>query len=182
MKKMILMIIASSSFMFAQTGMVTDSGMGVWLNAAVMNIDSDVNDMLDPAYALSFDYVMDNGLEIGLDYYLDYFGFNDYNPMDLHFTYHMNSGDKTWAFGLNMHDFTDDTDAGLDTMSIDVGGYCDTLLHWNLNYNLDAEEDEMSIQFGKLWEMDSMILGVGYAAGTEDLDMGWVTFSAGTTF
>ena len=179
MKKMILMIIASSSFMFAQTGMVTDSGMGVWLNAAVVNID---DTDADPAYALSFDYVMDNGLEIGLDYYLDYFGFNDYNPMDLHFTYHMNSGDKTWAFGLNMHDFTDDTDAGLDTMSIDVGGYCDTLLHWNLNYNLDAEEDEMSIAFGKLWKMDSMILGVGYAANTADIDMGYVTFSAGTTF
>ena len=179
MKKMILMIIASFSFMFAQTGMVTDSGMGVWLNAAVVNID---DTDADPAYALSFDYVMDNGLEIGLDYYLDYFGLDDYSPMDLHFTYHMNSGDKTWAFGLNMHDFTDDSDAGLDTMSIDVGGYCDTLLHWNLNYNLDADDDEMSVEFGKLWKMESMILGVGYIANTADLDMGYVTFSAGTTF
>ena len=181
MKKMILMIVASSSFMFAQTGMVTDSGMGVWLNAHVMNIDSDVNDVLDPAYALSFDYVMDNGLEIGLDYFVESYGL-DYNPMDLGFTYHMRNEGMSWALGLNMHDFLDDLDVDGDTMSIDIGGYTDSLMHFNLNYNLDADSNEMSVEFGKLWNMDSMSVGVGYAAGTEDLDMGWLTLSLGTTF
>ena len=176
------MIVASSSFMFAQTGMVTDSGMGVWLNAHVMNIDSDVNDALDPAYALSFDYVMDNGLEIGLDYYIDFFGVEDFNPMDLGLTYHMRSEGMSWAFGLNMHDFLDDTDLGGDNMSVDLGGYTESLMHFNLNYNLDADENEMSVQFGKLWNMDSMSVGVRYSASTEDLDMGWLGLSLGTTF
>ena len=35
---------------------------------------------------------------------------------------------------------------------------------------------------GKLWNMDSMSVGVGYLAGTEDLDLGWLTLSLGTTF
>ena len=102
MKKIIIILITIFSFGFSQTGMMTDDGMGVWLNASVMNIDGDLNDVdgYGTGYALSFDYVMDVGFEIGLDYWIEVDGIlgffsdfsdTDYNPMDLSVMYHIKS-------------------------------------------------------------------------------------------
>ena len=182
MKKVIMTLLVISGLCFTQTGVVSDGGMGVWLNARVMSIDSDVNDYMDPAYTLSFDYMTDMGLEIGVDYWVDVHGLDDYNPMDLGLTYHMKGEGMSWAFGLTLHDFTDDSDLGLDTNSVHGGGYTDSNLWFSLAYNLDYDDNETSIAFGKLWSMDSMTLGAGYTANTSDLDMGWLTMSVGTTF
>ena len=175
MKKMILMIVASSSFMFAQTGMVTDSGMGVWLN--VNAVDMSDNEA-DAQYALSFDYMMDMGLELGLDYWLD--DAKD-GMMDLGLMYHMKSEDgMNWNFGLNLTDVSEE--AGDMGTVLSGGGYTSSLMHFGLHYDLDADADEMSVSFGKLFAMDSMTLGVGYLANTADIGEGWVTFSLGSTF
>ena len=176
MKKMILMIIASSSFMFAQTGMVTDSGMGVWLNTNAIDMS---DNEADAQYALSFDYVMDTGLELGLDYWLD--DAKD-GQMDFGLMYHMKCDEDgmNWNFGLNMMDVSEE--AGDMTTVLSGGGYTSSLMHFGLHYDLDADADEISVSFGKLFAMDSMTLGVGYTANTADIGEGWLTLSAGTTF
>ena len=65
MKKVITMLVVLSGFCFSQTGMVTDSGFGVWLNTRAYNIEyTDA----DPYYNLTLGYTMDNVLEMSTDY------------------------------------------------------------------------------------------------------------------
>jgi len=186
MKKVIIGILAISAFSFsyeapniAVTGMLVDSGSGIYLNARIMNIDSDINEFYDPGYAISFEHKMDTGLEFALSYMIESgYGF-DYNPMGLQVNYHLN--DDT-IIGLNLNDFTDDLDDGNDTKSIHATYHTETNSYITLNYNLDYDEDELTLQFGKLWKMDSIILGASYAANSSDLDMGFILLKIGTTF
>ena len=185
MKKVIATLLIVSGLCFTQTGMVSDGGMGVWFNSHVMNIDSDWNDDWDPNYSISFDYMMDMGLEIGLDYHMDaligqVYGF-DYNPLDLGFTYHMKGEGMSWAFGATMHDFTDVEDCSCDHNAVNVGGYTDSNMWFTYTHDLDLDDFDQ-ISFGKLWAMDSMTIGAGYYAFTEEMGKGWLTMSVGTTF
>ena len=199
MKKIIITLITVFSFGFSQTGMMTDDGMGVWLNASVMNIDGDLNDVdgFGTGYALGFDYMMDNGVEIGLDYWIQVDAMLgaifdevdiDYNPIDLSIMYHMKSDDISWYGGLTMHDFTDDSDFDLDTNSLTVGGYTDSNIYFWLNYNMDAEDlygdDDlaMKVGFGKMFSMDNFTVGAGYYAYTDEMGEGWITLSVGSVF
>ena len=195
MKKMILLTTALVSFTFAQTGMMTnsgDSGMGVWLNYTAMNLDSDVNDMVDPRMKLKFDYMMDMGLEVSFEYVVDYYGADDFNPMNLGVSYHMKSEDgMSWAFGLNMTDVADDADIDNTGMHLTATGYCSSLLWFGLDYNMSWDDtsaddtwlpNEIGLSVGKLWNMDSFAVGVSYTFGTDEVDMGWLNLDVGTTF
>ena len=84
MKKVITTLLIISGLCFTQTGMVSDAGMGAWLNTNAMGIGD--SEDADAQYALSFGYMMDMGLEMGVDYWLD--DMMD-GQMDLGFTYHM---------------------------------------------------------------------------------------------
>ena len=190
MKKYITVLLVILSFGFSQTGMMTNSGMGVWLNASVMNIDSDVNDNLDPGYTLGFGYMTDKGIEITLDYWVDYHGF-DFNSMYLGMMYDIKSDDCSWKFGLRLADFTDDLYIDNTGNHLVVGVYTNSMLWFTLDHNLSYDDTwfdsplisgETAIGFGKMWSMDSMSFGVSYTAGTDDLDMGWVGVTLGTTF
>ena len=67
MKKMILLTSALIGFTFAQTGMFTaagESGMGVWFNHGVYQLD---NDDYEGDWKLGFDYMTGVGVEVGLN-------------------------------------------------------------------------------------------------------------------
>jgi len=190
MKNNIAILVLMLSFGFSQTGMMTDSGMGVWLNASVMNLDSDVNDSLDPGYTLGFGYMTDKGIELSLDYWVDYHG-ADFNPMDFSVMYHMKKDDCNWKFGLRLADFTDSEDIDNTGNHLVVGAYNNNMMWLTIDHNLSYDDTlfdsplvsgETAISFGKMWTMDTMSLGVSYTAGTDDLDMGWVGVTLGTTF
>ena len=192
MKKNIAMLMITFSLCFSQTGMLLDAGMGVWVNASVMNVDSDVNDWFDPGYTVGFGYMTDNGIELTLDYWVDFYGFgSDFNPMDVGAIYHMKSSDGlSWKFGLRLTDFGDSEDANNDGTHLVIGGYTD-MMWFTVDHNLSYDDTwfdspfvsgETSIAFGKMFPMDSIWLGVSYTAGTDDIDMGWVGVTIGTTF
>jgi len=192
MKKNIIILIAVFSFGFSQTGMITNDGMGVWLNASVMNIDSDVNDFLDPGYTLGFGYMIDMGIELSLNYWVDFYGGgSDFNPIDLGATYHMKGDGLSWKFGLRMTDFGDDSDNDNTGNHIVLGGYTDSMMWFTLDHNLDYDDTffdspfipgETAISFGQMWSLDSISFGASYTAATDELDMGWLGLTIGTLF
>ncbi len=181
MNKVIISLLCIVGFSFsAVTGMLVDSGSGVFLSARVMNIDSDVNDLIDPAFGISFGHIMDSGLEFALTYMVEHGSWDDYNPMNLTVDYHINDN---MFFGLNLMDFTDDSDLGWDYKTIHAAYHTETNAFINLDYNLDVEEDEISLEFGKLFKMnDTITFGASYAANASDLDLGFIFVTIGSTF
>ena len=175
MKKVIMTLLVISGLCFTQTGMVSEGGMGVWLNANAMGIGD--NEDADAQYALSFDYVMGMGLELGVDYWLD--DAMD-GQMDLGVMYHMGGEGMSWAFGLKMTDFSEEH-GDMGTV-LSGGGYTEGLMHFGLDYDTDADDDEMTVSFGKLFAMDAMTFGVGYRANTSMMGDGWLTLSVGSAF
>ena len=97
MKKVIATLLIVSGLCFTQTGMVSEGGMGFWLNVNAMGI-GDMEDA-DAQYALSFDYVMDMGLELGVDYWLD--DVMD-GQMDLGVMYHMGGEGMSKRMGTEL--------------------------------------------------------------------------------
>ena len=175
MKKVITTLLIISGLCFTQTGMVSDAGMGAWLNTNAMGIGD--SEDADAQYALSFGYMMDMGLEMGVDYWLD--DMMD-GQMDLGFTYHMKNEGMSWAFGLTMTDFTEEW-GDMGTV-VTGGGYTAGLMHFGLDYDTDADDDEMEVSFGKMWAMDAFTFGAGYRANTSYMGDGWITMSVGSTF
>ena len=105
--------------------------------------------------------------------------------------YHMKNDDCNWILGLRLGDFTDSEDIDNTGNHLVVGAYNNNMMWLTIDHNLSYDDTlfdsplvsgETAISFGKMWTMDTMSLGVSYTAGTEDLDMGWVGVTLGTTF
>ena len=176
MKKAITIFVTVLSFCFSQTGMVTDSGFGVWLNSSLYNIEyTDA----DPYYNLTLGYAMDNGVEIGLDYGLD--DIMD-GVMNLDVNYHMKKDEGcAWLFGVQLRDVSEEW--GEMTTALNVGGYTSGLMHFGIEYDLDDTDFEfLVLNFGKMWNLGGFSAGVGYRAYTDAIGEGWVTVSLGSTF
>ena len=136
MKKILILCLFIISICFTQTGMITpkgEEGFGVWFHAAAYNIEYDD---ANPEFDLSFGYMMDNVIEVGLDYKLDN-GVEglDWNPITAKIIYHDKSpSGGGFAFGAMIFNVTE-ADAEDDywiyeTESINFlgfGGYTDDL-------------------------------------------------------
>jgi len=178
MKKMLLFLLIISGLSFSSvTGMLTKSGTGIFLASRVMNIDSDLNDYIDPGFAISFEYVMDSGIDIALSYTIESGFISGYNPLSLQASFHLSDN---FYVGMSFVDFTDDSDMGLDTKQIHIASYTDDKAYCGLAYNIDSED--FAIEFGKLWNMNGMVLGGSYVANIEDLDLGFINVTLGTVF
>ena len=156
--------------------MVTDSGFGVWLNTRAYNIEyTDA----DPYYNLTLGYMMDNGLEMSIDYGLD--DVTD-GIINLDVNYHLNKHESlAWMFGINLLDVQEEW--GEMNTVLNVGGYTSGLIHFGLEYDVDDTDFEFLIlNVGKMWDFGNFSLGAGYRLWTEEPDEGWVTISLGGTF
>jgi len=176
MKKLLISCLFVCSMCISQTGMVTDSGFGVWLNSRAYNIEYTET---DPYYNLTFGYMMDNGVEIGLDYGLD--EVTD-GVINLDVNYHMKKDEGcAWVFGVQLTDVSEEWgDMG---NVLNVGGYSSGLMHFGLEYDLDDTDFEFVIlNFGKMWDLGGFSAGVGYRLYTEAPGEGWITVSLGSTF
>ena len=191
MNKLLISCLSVCSLSFSQTGMMTgagDSGWGVWLNANVLNIEYDD---ADPTYALSVSYMMDNGLELGLNYHLEMgLGDIDWNPIDIKAFYHMkNDNGLSWAFGATIFNVTEadgeDYWYYYETESstiIGAGGYTADKLSFQLAADTEDIGETLSFAVGKMFDLGGFNLGVSYSANTDAISEGWIGLSLGSTF
>ena len=173
MKNITAMFFIILSFCFTQfidTGMITDSGIGIWVNAT-QDIEYDFDEE-DPTIIVSLDYMLNNNLEFGLDHE------TEWETIGANATYHIKATDKgiNWLFGLSANDIEE---AG-DFLTIKFSGYTSSLMYLNVIYWLDQEETVISV--GKYWGRENIFFGAGYFANTEYLDEGNAFLSLGTTF
>ena len=184
MNKLLISCLFVCSLSFSQTGMMTDagdSGLGVWLNANVVNIEyTDA----DPTYALSVGYMMDNGIEFGLNYHLET-GI-DWNPISIKAFYHMKSYNGTsLAFGATIFNVTEAEYLGWETESstlIGAGAYTADKLFFELGADTEDIGETLSFGVGYMLDLGGLNLGISYAANMDAISEGWVGLSLGSTF
>ena len=175
MKKMILLTTALFSFTFAQTGMLTptgESGMGVWLNHGVYQLD---NDDYDGSWTVGFDYMTSVGVEVGLNM------MDGAKGLDLGYHHSMD----TWGMSVSWSRMMMDDVDNMDTDSLWFMAYCDTALYGGIGgMSTDGSDWEFeNMTFGKIWTMDmGMSVGVSYNATFDTMGEGEMKLDLGYTF
>jgi len=157
------------------TGMLVDNGIGIFLSNRLVNIDSDINDVHEPEYAISFECLIKSGLEFGISHILD----NETKPVNVKFNYHFNNKS---LIGISMLDFADDYFIDTNFKTSIHTTYHDIDSFITLSYNLDAEKDHLTVEIGQLWQMNPMVLGLSYSANLSDINMGYVYLTVGSVF
>tara|TARA_B100000686_G_C16187164_1_gene663935 strand:- start:40 stop:564 length:525 start_codon:yes stop_codon:yes gene_type:complete len=174
MKKMILLTSALVGFTFAQTGMMTaagESGMGVWLNHGVYQLD---NDDYEGTWTVGFDYMTGVGVEVGLN-----MG-DGWKGLDLGYHHKMEKCNVAVSWSRQMWD---DLDVDMDNLW--VKAYCDSALYGGLGgWNLDGAGWEFeNLTVGKIWTFDmGMSVGVSYNATFDTMGEGELKLDLGYTF
>ena len=208
MKKHITLFTLLLNLSFNQTGIVTpesESVMGVWveISKGVDCGDSDCKEI----FGVEMSYMMENGLEFGVNY-------NNYDEGELdkeftafHFQYHFKHLGKNlkvpidfipnFAFGLgkltksasNNFAYNEDTDFTLIGCTL-YGENLFSFRYLYLNQD-DSDNVDEKILFGKIFNLNSFYLKSSYALDIEhgkfsdlleDLDDGVVSFGIGVTF
>ena len=174
MKKMILLTSALIGFTFAQTGMFTaagESGMGVWFNHGVYQLD---NDDYEGDWKLGFDYMTGVGVEVGLNM------MDGAKGLDLGYHHKM----EKWSMSVSWSRMMDD-DTDSDSDNLWFMGYCDTMLYGGLGgASVDGGDWEFeTLTFGKIWTFDmGMSAGVSYTATFDTIGEGEIKLDLGYTF
>ena len=159
-----------------------------WLKSSIMNADSDINDYYDSSLVLGYTYLFNNGWELSLDYWFDYYGLDEFNPTDLGLMYCNNN----WKYGLRITDLFDTEDIDNTGTHIVLGYYSNDLTWFSLDHNLSYDDTlfdspftafiggDTAFEFGRLWPINSTtMIGLSYSAGFDDLDKGFIGLSFG---
>ena len=208
MKKYIILLTLFFSLIFNQTGIVTSKGehaMGVWGNIS-KGVDCGDLDCKE-FFGAGMSYIMDNGMELGINYLTrDIKGF-DIEHTEFYFQYHFKNLKESLnisvdsvpniAIGLGKKTYTESDDYGYhydtDFTILNCMLYGDNLFSFNYKYynHDDSNSKGEIILFGKLWNLNSFYLNTTYEITIyngkfsdllDDLDDGMMLIGIGVTF
>ena len=207
-KKYITLFILLLSLSFNQTGVATpegESAMGVWGNIA-KGVDCGDFDCKE-FFGAGMSYIMDNGMELGINYLTRDIDGVDIENTEFYFQYHFKNLKERHnisvdsvpniAIGLGKNTYTVSDDYGYhddtDFTILNCMLYGDNLFSFSYKYynHDDSNSKAESILFGKLWNLNSFYLNTTYEIPIyngkfsdllDDLDDGIMLIGIGVTF
>ena len=179
----------------------------IFLKSHLFSIDSDLSKHYSPSYTLGLQYMINNKIQLNFNYLISSGHKNsymeNYNDWDVGVNYHVNKDSFSLKFGCKINTVSFDytysyfnysntpsytsTDTFTDTFTDLILGFYNNNLFWlTMNKNIQNEhsliKDSVQIELGKLWVINSKILGLSLLGNSDSLEYAWVTATMGHSF